>query len=40
MYRKYRHQHLLMDGQDSPLDKQSDGDCNGQDCEACGTVDP
>lgn len=29
-----------MDGQDSPSDKQSDGDCNGQDCEACVTVDP
>ena len=40
MYRKYRHWHLLMDRQDCPSDEQSDGDCNGQNCEAYGTVDP
>lgn len=36
MYIKYRHQNLLMDGQDILLDGQSDSDCNGQDCEARG----
>ena len=36
MYREYRHQNLLMDGQNILSDGQSDGDCNGQDCEAHG----